>query len=402
MSVRGLANSSTKQYCITYVGQVQGRTYTRSVTIREKFPPTQFRAFTAARNDFQQFARNRGSIVNVDVTNVAFGACAGFSGGGGGGGGCTAPSSPVITASADEDSIFIDWAAVSGATTYIVKRSTVQGGPYTEIANNIVPSQYDDTTAVVGTVYYYVVSAVNSCGTSGNSNEASAQVLERTFWLMADAETFSDAGGTTPSLNGGDVRCWKDQSNEALDVTCAIANPPTWVTNQQNSLPIVRWVAGTSQSLLNLTTDFFQPVTAIAMVKFTGNFGSPSAGLMFRGDTPVAPYGLGFGRQTDDSEVGIFASFSNSGIQVNTGVVANGSFAILTFVANGTSSYIRVNGVQTIAGDAGTRGMLHVIVGMTTLGMDLGELIRLNGAAPTQDFIDTAETYLSNKWNIPI
>lgn len=398
MSVRGLANSSTKQYCITYHAKVQGREYTRSVTIREKYPPTEYRSFVVARNDFQQFARGQGSIVFVNVTGVAFGACPGSSGGGGG---CTAPSSPVITASADEDSIFIDWADVSGATSYIVKRATVQGGPYTEIANNILVSQYDDTTAVVGTTYYYVVVAVNSCGTSGNSNEVSGQVLQRDFWLMADADTFSDAGGTTPSTNGGNVRCWKDQSGEGFDVTTALSPPPTWITNQLNGLPIVRWIADTNQSLTASAGTISQPITLLTVVKYTGN---PAAGISgnFIVRTGGAFPQLSFGRRSDNSNVGIFSAFVNSSEFINAGVVANGAFAILTFVANGASSYIRVNGVQVATGDCSTYTTQGLFVCGPTSGLDLAELVRLQGSAPTQTFIDNIEDYLSLKWGIPI
>src|SRR5262249_54040517 len=60
-----------------------------------------------------------------------------------------------------------------GATTYNVKRATVSGGPYTTIASPTSTS-YTNSGLTNGTPYYYVVSAVNSAGESGNSSQVSA------------------------------------------------------------------------------------------------------------------------------------------------------------------------------------------------------------------------------------
>ncbi|QJD87599.1 fibronectin type III domain-containing protein [Cohnella herbarum] len=79
-----------------------------------------------------------------------------------------------LSAQSHNSNIKLSWNAVTGAISYIVKRSTTVGGPYTDIASNVTGNIYSDTTAVVGTTYYYVVVAVNSNGQSGLSNEVSA------------------------------------------------------------------------------------------------------------------------------------------------------------------------------------------------------------------------------------
>ena len=65
-------------------------------------------------------------------------------------------------------------ASVAGATSYNVKRSLTSGGTYATIAAGVTTSSYMDSGLTNGTIYYYVVSAVNANGESGSSNQASA------------------------------------------------------------------------------------------------------------------------------------------------------------------------------------------------------------------------------------
>jgi len=85
------------------------------------------------------------------------------------------PSAPTgLAATGLDGQIALNWAASSGASTYNVKRSTTNGGPYTTVKNGAATTSYTDTGLTNGTTYYYVVSAVNSAGESANSAQASA------------------------------------------------------------------------------------------------------------------------------------------------------------------------------------------------------------------------------------
>ena len=89
------------------------------------------------------------------------------------------PSLPVpavptgLTATAGNQQISLTWTTSNGATSYHAKRSTTNGGPYTQVAAPTSAS-YTDTSVTNGTTYYYVVSALNAGGESGNSSQASA------------------------------------------------------------------------------------------------------------------------------------------------------------------------------------------------------------------------------------
>jgi hypothetical protein len=92
-----------------------------------------------------------------------------------GGGTCTLPGAPTgLTATASGSSqINLSWTGVSGATGYNVYRSTTSGGPYT-LVGSTAGTTFSNTGLSCNTTYHYVVRATNSCGESGNSNQASA------------------------------------------------------------------------------------------------------------------------------------------------------------------------------------------------------------------------------------
>lgn len=100
-----------------------------------------------------------------------------------GGGGGTTPSSntqenppapPAATATAGYKQVKLTWNSVQGATSYNVYWSSspaVSVATGTAILN--VTSPYIHTGLVTGTTYYYILTATNNIGTSGESNVVS-------------------------------------------------------------------------------------------------------------------------------------------------------------------------------------------------------------------------------------
>lgn len=85
------------------------------------------------------------------------------------------PSAPtgVTASSPTKKKIAVAWNAVSGATSYTVKRSTTTGGPYTNVAT-VTGTSYTNGGLTSGVTYYFVVSAANAQGSGPNSGQVSA------------------------------------------------------------------------------------------------------------------------------------------------------------------------------------------------------------------------------------
>ena len=85
------------------------------------------------------------------------------------------PTAPTgLVATPGDSHIALNWNAVSGATTYNVKRSLATNTGYSTIATSVSVTNYDDTSLTNGTPYFYKVSAVNGRGEGADSSEVTA------------------------------------------------------------------------------------------------------------------------------------------------------------------------------------------------------------------------------------
>ena len=121
-------------------------------------------------------------------------------GGGSNSGVPTAPSIPSgLMATAGNAQVSLTWSASTAATSYHVKRATTTGGPYTQVAAPASAS-FTDSALTNGTMYFYVVSAVNSAGESANSSEASAKPAAPAQAPAAPTTLMATAGNAQISL----------------------------------------------------------------------------------------------------------------------------------------------------------------------------------------------------------
>jgi hypothetical protein len=83
------------------------------------------------------------------------------------------PAAPAsLTAAAGDGQAALTWSASSNAVSYNVKRSA-DGRGYS-ILTNLTTTNYTDSGLINGTIYSYVISALNPAGESANSPQASA------------------------------------------------------------------------------------------------------------------------------------------------------------------------------------------------------------------------------------
>ncbi|MCW5551600.1 MAG: hypothetical protein KIS67_05465 [Verrucomicrobiae bacterium] len=123
---------------------------------------------------------------------------------------------PVLYSWVYEGVVRLYWMGLDSGWSYRLKRSTISGGPYTTIAtitesvagfsNNYF---FDDTTAMNGVRYFYVVSAVDGLDESTDSVEVSAMSL-------APPAAPSGLAATVPKKGPGVGLSWKQSTSPAI------------------------------------------------------------------------------------------------------------------------------------------------------------------------------------------
>jgi uncharacterized protein (DUF1800 family) len=93
------------------------------------------------------------------------------------GGGVVVPPPPTgLTATPGDKQVTLSWSASAGAATYSLFRGTTSNGEgSTPIKTGITGTSFVNGDLTNGTTYFFKITAVNSTGTSGMSNEASAK-----------------------------------------------------------------------------------------------------------------------------------------------------------------------------------------------------------------------------------
>jgi alpha-L-fucosidase len=184
--------------------------------------------------------------------------------------------------------ISLSWYCPSATATFNVKRSLTHGGPYTPIATNVTALVFNDTNVSPGTLYFYVVTAVDAAGESVKSSEASAALsgAPSSSWLTEDVGDVGAAGsfnlsGSVFTIQGSGADIWNSADEfryvfQAVTGDCSIT---ARVLNMQNTTGwakagamIRETLDGSSQYVIN----FMSPANGTALQERAGTGGSAS------------------------------------------------------------------------------------------------------------------------------
>jgi len=191
------------------------------------------------------------------------------------GDGNSAPAAPInLSATAGNQQASLTWTAGGGATSYNVKRGTASGGPYTTVGSP-AGTTYADTSLTNGTAYYYVVTAVDATGESGNSNQATATPKAGSTAPAAPLNLTATGGNQQVSL------AWTASTGAtSYNVKRAATNGGPYTT--------VASPAGTSYTDTTVTngTTYYYVVTAVSASGESANSNQASA---TPSATPPAP-----------------------------------------------------------------------------------------------------------------
>ena len=148
-----------------------------------------------------------------------------------------APAAPGgLMATAGNGSVALNWSASATATNYFVKRSLTSGSGYAAIATN-TSLAFTNTGLSNGTLYYYVVSALNGAGESTNSTQVSARPTSSASVAMNAANAAGQLQISWPADHTG----WQLQSqtnNLATGLGTNWVNLPASMQTNQMSVPL--------------------------------------------------------------------------------------------------------------------------------------------------------------------
>lgn len=176
--------------------------------------------------------------VFILLLSVFFSACGGGNGGNGGGGGGNPPATPTgLNATAGVGQVVLQWNASAGATSYNVFRST-NGVGFSVIAGPAA-TNYTDTAVTSGTLYYYLVTAQNQYGNSGNSAQASATPTASITTVAVNVDVLANRHPISTYIYGG---AYPKDAPTVTDSGLTVARWGGNATSQYN------WVTQTSNS----------------------------------------------------------------------------------------------------------------------------------------------------------
>jgi len=237
---------------------------------------------------------------------------------------------------------------------------------------------------------------------------------------LSNVVAWYDAAAITGLSNNDPVSTWADLSSSGWNASSSTGNRPTYITNAQNSLPIVRFSGSNHLSLGS--RDLFRNVGGGTIYAVTKDAAITTLSVVFIGSTPSGGFRLGLqsggggsgnndkfravGRRLDaDSARGAASTQTVTTNWTIFGGVADWTGSVLTLYVNA-----EVDGQDTSFHSGGNTSNTATNFAATCIGAidtnnsnafngDIAEILVVHEALSTGDR-QKLEGYLAHKWGL--
>jgi len=273
----------------------------------------------------------RGALLSAAATLLA--AC-----GGGGGGGGGAPEPPPVsvpaapqnlTATAADGAVTLNWSGANGANAYSIFLGTAQGAEsQTPATSGVTTTSYTVSGLTNGIAYYFRVTATNTGGSSGSSNEVSSTP---NVAPAAPAGVVATAGDGQVSLS------WSESSGAtsySVYITSASGVPA--------ATPTQTGIASTSTTIPGLTNGGIYFFTVVATnVDVSGSPSAEAVAVPARVATANGQLNVGVVVLSDQQDAQIVSESSSQVVFTGTMTLAPGTVLLTAqnaFIADNSTS----------------------------------------------------------------
>jgi hypothetical protein len=267
------------------------------------------------------------------------------------------PQTPTeVSAIAGNTQVKLSWTATPGATNYAVKRAPVNGGPYTLIAAPAF-SACSDTAVTNGVTYYYVVSAANGFGSSGDSAQVSATPVRE---LVGHWKFDENAGSTAADASGNGN-------------TGSLLNTPSWVAPGKLGTSALLFGASSLESVTATNSSSLNsPVKAITICAWV----NPSD---WSGNRRIVQKGNADNQYRLLAENGVMKFHLNGVDTLTASLPPVGVWTHIAAMWDGSTMVLHTNGVQQASQGA---------AGSITTTADLLAIAKKNGSGVVGDYFN--------------
>jgi fibronectin type 3 domain-containing protein len=234
---------------------------------------------------------------------------------------CAPPTNVAASKAAFTNKVAITWNAVTGATHYLFYRNASNDAPSSfSFSDNLLVTNYDDSTAVPGTQYWYFVRAANNVSTSYYSTGANGwRALIPPAGVQASDGAFLDKVRVTwtDNTNATGYAVWRGASADT-NTAALIGTSPASLYDDSTAIPgtlYYYWVQATSvwtASGLSAPDSGYRGLSAPAGVQASDGAFLDKVRVTWTDNTNAAGYAVWRGASADTNTAALIGTSPSS------------------------------------------------------------------------------------------